>query len=577
MPSLKELKVISLTETPAFKAVLESWDPSSSTNEAEKEMSKILKGQQPKEFLTWLLKLKNKEVSPKKTKLKRDIIRESVKILGEILQEKESGAKTTIEPTCDKAPNISLQCSVTDCKNTAVQDDAKDVLDKEAEAIIKTLANLHMHWICTLCKEKLENNKELAQLNSHEIKTSEVETQTEELPVTSTLVQTEENETTNTNMQILQVGNTSIEAQTEETTIENTSAHTQASVSQEKTYTHRGEAEIELELDLSEQAEIEDEGKVNKTVEAKTVLAQTVKPIEQGQSQFGEEKIEQENGKQIEGKVQEAGPINTSKDKQEQEERASSTKIEGRKYMELQQYKLELEKLKKEIKKVNEELEQENYEEKEKPKNKLYSDMEKKSRKKYEEPKKNVFKRIGHPKSSLKISRNETEKEVAYVRKRLEHMMDYGGDWRKTMDLLRMLDRLDEVNLQIMTSTKIMWTLDDLQRYNRHPEVTDFTRRIVKRWRRLTPNDYRGTKYHNENKASRYKDYTSLKGDYNQREKSQDYHKQLLEYKENRAVAKDERGTHLNITKTFENLKIGHKVKRHVLTNITDIDNSTQY
>lgn len=184
-----------------------------------------------------------------------------------------------------------------------------------------------------------------------------------------------------------------------------------------------------------------------------------------------------------------------------------------------------------------------------------------------------------YPKSSFKHPETDTEKEVSHIRNRLEHIIDKGGDWRKTMDLLKRLDRLDNIDLQILTSSKIVWTVNDLQRYSRHPEVTDFARRIARRWKRITPNDHRERKSQDDYKISKYPENKLPSREYGYREKSQDYQKtsKYKEYKDKELSSKEQRGAYENVTKTFETLRIEGKVKKHILPNISDIDNSTQY
>merc|ERR1719203_1698208 len=422
----------------------------------------------------------------------------------------------------------------------------KVLLEKKADAIMKTLANFQMHWICTLCKEKLENNKgetdDLVQqlenqtenlqisqcdeesiLNGQDghteengsnensksrpsvtVEIKETNMQTEEPLTTCTLVQTEEIETAHIHTQTIdeEISLPTSETQTQTIIEETTTTHTQTEYEQVETF--------------NQGVQVQSEEKKMNTKETKNSSTQTEHLSEQSQAAFGEKEIEEQYRKQIEREVQVAFHLKMSKDKRKST-KVTSSKIEDKKVLELEKHKLEMERTKLELEKHDMFLEKSKTDEEKKGKTKstLYSvlvaEIEKNSLKKYEEPKKEEFKRSRYPKSNLKTSRNETEKEVLYVRRKLEHMMDYGGDWRKTMDLLRILDRLDDVDLQILTSTKIMWTLDDLRRYNRHPEVTDFAKRIVKRWRRITPNDHRGGKYQDDYRTSRYREDKSPK------------------------------------------------------------------
>merc|ERR1719509_488491 len=81
-----------------------------------------------------------------------------------------------------------------------------------------------------------------------------------------------------------------------------------------------------------------------------------------------------------------------------------------------------------------------------------------------------------------KDSVSDLENKVTKLRNKLEKILDNGGYWRDTMDILKKLDKLEEdLTLQILTSTKIVWTVNDIRRYSRHPEVVEFARKVVKR------------------------------------------------------------------------------------------------
>merc|ERR1719319_435106 len=151
MSKMKTL--IESTDIPEFKTVLENWDDSHSPDEAANEIAKLLKGQQPKVFLTWLIELSDQQISPGKFKLKKDIIQESVRLLGDILAEKSIAVTTTNPPQ-------TLSCSV--CASPAQQDFNKAMagLGEDVDKIIQTFVDLKMHWICSQCKDKLENKGE---------------------------------------------------------------------------------------------------------------------------------------------------------------------------------------------------------------------------------------------------------------------------------------------------------------------------------------------------------------------------------------------------------------------------------
>merc|ERR1719319_401715 len=238
MSKIKEL--LGLAEISEFKTVLENWDSSILSNEAENEMGKVLKGQQPKAFLNWLLTFKDKEIPQKKIKLKKDIIRESVKLLEEILLE-ENDSDDSNKPTDSQHPATSLQCSV--CKTSVLQEGRKDIEGKDIDAMMQALAQLKMHWICVDCKQKLDNNKTVGkdalQYLENQTKSLQLNTGSEESDSTEIETILEDKERTNTaeieRTEIeTQTVTANVEAQTEE--IQTTNMHTQT-IAEETTQT----------------------------------------------------------------------------------------------------------------------------------------------------------------------------------------------------------------------------------------------------------------------------------------------------------------------------------------------------
>merc|ERR1719319_986731 len=424
MSKIKEL--LGLAEISEFKTVLENWDSSISSNEAENEMGKVLKGQQPKAFLNWLLTFKDKEIPQKKIKLKKDIIRESVKLLEEILLE-ENDSDDSNKPTDSQHPATSLQCSV--CKTSVLQEGSKDIEGKDIDAMMQALDQLKMHWICVDCKQKLDNNKnnksvgkDALQYLENQTKSLQLNTGSEESDSTETETILEDKERRNTaeieRTEIeTQTVTTSIEAQTEE--IQTTNMHTQTiaeettqTIPEETTQTIAEETTTKTEQTTiteettSEKTPTKDVQKPRKLVETKNNSTQT---LEKEQISLGEKQIEDEYRKQIAREVQVAHDLKKSKEKQK------TLKISSRKPDHKQQKEKDLEKH--EMEKTNLELDKHNlFMEKYKTderllsKNTLYSvlvaEIEKKSLKRYgEPPKKDVYeepKKNRYPKSSFK-------------------------------------------------------------------------------------------------------------------------------------------------------------------------------
>merc|ERR1719319_601371 len=451
MSKIKEL--LGLAEISEFKTVLENWDSSILSNEAENEMGKVLKGQQPKAFLNWLLTLKDKEIPQKKIKLKKDIIRESVKLLEEILVE-ENDSDHSNNPTDAQHPATSLQCSV--CKTSVLQESSKDIEGKDIDAMMQALDQLKMHWICVDCKQRLDNNKSVGkdalqylenqtkslQLNtgSEESDSTEIETILEDKERTNTAEIERTKIETQTEIET-QTVRASVEAQTEE--IQTTNMHTQTiaeettqTIPEETTQTipeettTKTEQTTTTEETTSEKTPTKDVQKTRKSVETKNNSTQT---LEKEQISLGEKQIEDEYRKQIAQEVQVAHDLKKSKEKQKTS-KLSSSKQQKEKELE----KHEMEQTNIELDKYNLFMEKYKTDERLLSKNTLYSvlvaEIEKKSLKRYGEPsKKDVYeepKKNRYPKSSFKHPETDTEKEVSHIRNRLEHIIDKGGDWR---------------------------------------------------------------------------------------------------------------------------------------------------
>merc|ERR1719203_2125206 len=200
----------------------------------------------------------------------------------------------------------------------------KVLLEKKADAIMKTLANFQMHWICTLCKEKLENNKgdtdnlvqqlenqtenlqisqcdEESILNGQDghteengsnensksrssvtVEIKETNIQTEEPLTTCTLVQTEEIETAHIHTQTIdeEISLPTSETQTQTIIEETTTTHTQTEYEQVETF--------------NQGVQVQSEEKKMNTKETKNSSTQTEHLSEQSQAAFGEKEIEEQ-------------------------------------------------------------------------------------------------------------------------------------------------------------------------------------------------------------------------------------------------------------------------------------------
>jgi len=81
------------------------------------------------------------------------------------------------------------------------------------------------------------------------------------------------------------------------------------------------------------------------------------------------------------------------------------------------------------------------------------------------------------------------EEEVLSVRKQLERMSGEGADQTQALDLLKALGKL-EIDLQILTSTRIGMTVNALRKSSRDEEVIMLAKSLIKTWKKyLEPGD----------------------------------------------------------------------------------------
>merc|ERR1719319_1274377 len=486
MSKIKTL--IESTDIPEFKNVLENWDDSHSPDEAANEIAKLLKGQQPKVFLTWLIELSDQQISPGKFKLKKDLIQESVRLLGDILAEKSNEVTTTNPPH-------TLSCSV--CASKAQQDFTKAMagLGEDAHKIIQTFVDLKMHWICSRCKDKLENKGEV---DCGVIQNEEEQTKLSDAAEDETISLREGSIS-------LEIG-TDLKDETVNHLVQTTTITQQTQTLQKQTHNqgvqtiiqetenHEMLHELEKEqLQLVEKTSIVMESKqaVVDLIETKNNSTQTDKMSE------GEE----EYRKKIEREVQIAYEIKMVQEKQKRSKELSK-KRELKQNLELEKCQIEMEKTKLELEKHD-----------------LFVE-------KFDIDRFGLYRirKTFNPKHQ-KDSGSDLEKKVGKLRNKLEKILDNGGDWRDTMDILKKLDKLEDLNLQILTSTKIVWTVNDIRRYSRHPEVVEFARKVVKRLNRIMPKNYRSERKDQRKTSSKDREEASPEQNHDDRGKYQDNHR----------------------------------------------------
>jgi len=108
------------------------------------------------------------------------------------------------------------------------------------------------------------------------------------------------------------------------------------------------------------------------------------------------------------------------------------------------------------------------------------------------------------------------EDEVLSIRKKLEKMAGDGEDQSQAMDLLTALGNLD-INLQVLTSTRIGMTVNALRKTSKDEEVIMRAKTLIKTWKKFVPErdekkdkDKMNSKDEGKKEASRIEDKTPL-------------------------------------------------------------------
>merc|ERR1719319_1199301 len=398
MSKMKTL--IESTDIPEFKNVLENWDDSHSPDEAANEIAKLLKGQQPKVFLTWLIELSDQQISPGKFKLKKDIIQESVRLLGDILAEKSNEVTSTNPPH-------TLSCSV--CASRAQQDFNKAMarLGEDVHKIIQTFVDMKMHWICSQCKDKHENNGEV---DCGAIQLEEEQTK---------LFDAAEDETIS-----LREGSISLEIETDSkdeavnhlvqtTAITQQTQTLQKQTNNQEVQTIIQETENQEMLHELEKKELELVEKTSNVMELKEMVVEVIETKNNSTQTDKMSEGEEEYRKKIEREVQIAYEIKMVQEKQKRSKELSK-KSELKQNLELEKCQIEMEKTKLELEKHD-----------------LFVE-------KFDIDRFGLYRirKTFNPKHQ-KDSGSDLEKKVGKLRNKLEKILDNGGDWRDTMDILK--------------------------------------------------------------------------------------------------------------------------------------------
>jgi len=80
-----------------------------------------------------------------------------------------------------------------------------------------------------------------------------------------------------------------------------------------------------------------------------------------------------------------------------------------------------------------------------------------------------------------------TEERVTEFKEQLDKIVRQGDSHQKALDILRALETLKAVNLDILRKTQIGWVVNDLRKTSRDPEVVRLSKDILKTWKKVVP------------------------------------------------------------------------------------------
>jgi len=100
------------------------------------------------------------------------------------------------------------------------------------------------------------------------------------------------------------------------------------------------------------------------------------------------------------------------------------------------------------------------------------------------------------------------EDEVLIIKKKLEKMTSEGADQSQAKDLISALGRLN-INLQILTNTRIGMTVNALRKASKDDELIALSKSLIKSWKKFVPEDTE-KKEHEKPKVEAKKDQNKV-------------------------------------------------------------------
>lgn len=80
-----------------------------------------------------------------------------------------------------------------------------------------------------------------------------------------------------------------------------------------------------------------------------------------------------------------------------------------------------------------------------------------------------------------------TEERVVEFKEQLEKIVKHGESDAKAIDILRSIETLKAINLEILKTTQIGWVVNDLRKTSSNPEVIRLSKDILKTWKKIVP------------------------------------------------------------------------------------------
>jgi len=80
-----------------------------------------------------------------------------------------------------------------------------------------------------------------------------------------------------------------------------------------------------------------------------------------------------------------------------------------------------------------------------------------------------------------------TEERVLEFKEQLEQIVKHGESEAKAVEILKSIETLKAINLEILKTTQIGWVVNDLRKTSHNQEVIRLSKDILKTWKKIVP------------------------------------------------------------------------------------------